>query len=217
MSRAGYPLPYFRLFVFAAGLVLTGGPAVCLAAASGSPSSSSASTASSSSEEYVLQPLDQIKIEVFQEPDLTRELKLSQEGSVTLPLIGTINLKGKNILQAETLIRVLYDRDFLVNPQINLSVLEYAKRSVDVLGAVASAGTIDIPPEQPLNLLGAVARAGGFTRLADRRKVKLSRNEDGKTVTYEINADAIIESRSDSEDAWLLKAGDVIFVPERLL
>lgn len=216
MSRAGYRLPYFRLFVFAAGLVLTGGPAVCLAAASGS-SSSPASATSSSSEEYVLQPLDQIKIEVFQEPDLTRELKLSQEGSVTLPLIGTINLKGKNILQAETLIRVLYDRDFLVNPQINLSVLEYAKRSVDVLGAVGEAGTIDIPPEQPLNLLGAVARAGGFTRLADRRKVKLSRNEDGKTVTYEINADAIIESRSDSEDAWLLKAGDVIFVPERLL
>lgn len=213
MLRAGFVLSHLRLFALAAGLVLTGGPAVCLAAAADRSSSSP----SSSGEEYVLQPLDQIKIEVFQEPDLTRELRLSQDGAVTLPLIGTVNLKGKSVLQAETLIRVLYDRDYLVNPQINLSVLEYAKRSVDVLGAVASAGTIDIPPEQPLNLLGAVARAGGFTRLADRRKVKLSRSEDGKTVTYEINADNIIESKSDSENAWILKAGDVIFVPERLL
>lgn len=213
MSRAGFLHTHLRLFVFTAGLVLTGGPAVCLTAAEGRPSASS----SASTEEYVLQPLDQIKIEVFQEPDLTRELRLSQDGAVTLPLIGTVNLRGKSVLEAETLIRVLYDRDYLVNPQINLSVLEYAKRSVDVLGAVASAGTIDIPPEQPLNLLGAVARAGGFTRLADRRKVKLTRSEDGKNVTYEINADNIIESKSDSENAWILRAGDVIFVPERLL
>ncbi len=214
MSRAGFLHTYLRLFVFTAGLVLMGGPAVCLTAAEGR---SSASSSAAASEEYVLQPLDQIKIEVFQEPDLTRELRLSQDGAVTLPLIGTVNLKGKSVLQAETLIRVLYDRDYLVNPQINLSVLEYAKRSVDVLGAVGQAGTIDIPPEQPLNLLGAVARAGGFTRLADRRKVKLSRSEDGKTVTYEINADNIIESKSDSENSWILRAGDVIFVPERLL
>jgi len=199
--------PWSRLILFMAGLTLAGGSAFDLRAAEPGPGIRS---------EYVLQALDLIKIEIFQEPDLTRELRLSREAAVTLPLIGTVSLKGKTVLEAETLLRLLYDRDYLVNPQINLSVIEYAKRTVDVLGAVASAGSIDIPPEQPLNLLGAVSRAGGFTRLADRRKVKLTRTgEDGKSTTFEINADAIIQSNS--AEQWLLQPGDVIFVPERLL
>lgn len=210
MTRAQFRTHVLRSIARAAGLALfLGGPAVCLVPAQ--------TPARAAAEEYILQPLDQIKVEVFQEPDLTRELRISQDGAITLPLIGTVNLRGKSIQQAEMLVRMLYDRDYLVNPQINILVIEYAKRSVDVLGAVGSAGTIDIPPEQPLNLLGAVARAGGFTRLADRRKVKLTRVEDGKTTTYEINADNIIESKADDQDAWLLRAGDVVFVPERLL
>lgn len=199
--------PWSRLILFMAGLTLAGGSAFDLRAAEPGPDTRS---------EYVLQPLDLIKVEIFQEPDLTRELRLSREAAVTLPLIGTVSLKGKTVLEAETLLRLLYDRDYLVNPQINLSVIEYAKRAVDVLGAVASAGSIDIPPEQPLNLLSAVSRAGGFTRLADRRKVKLTRTgEDGKSTTFEINADDIL--RSNTEEQWLLQPGDVIFVPERLL
>lgn len=200
----------FRLFLFMAGLILADGSAFDLGAAE------TPSPGAGTRPDYVLQPLDLIKIEIFQEPDLTRELRLTQEAAIALPLIGTINLKNKTVREAEALLRVLYDRDYLVNPQINLSVLQYAKRSVDVLGAVASAGTIDIPAEQQLNLLNAVARAGGFTRLADRRKVRLTRmGEEGKSTTFEINADDIL--RSNTEDQWLLQPGDVIYVPERLL
>jgi polysaccharide export outer membrane protein len=173
--------------------------------------------AARSQAEYTLQPLDLIKVEIFQEPDLGRQVRLSQESSVTLPLVDRVNLKGKTVLQAQEIIRDLYNRDYLVKPQVNVIVLEYSKHDVKVLGQVSKAGAVEIPADKPLKLLDAIALAGGFTRLADRKRVTLTRaNADGTTTTTEINADSILQSKTDS-DAWILREGDVINVPERLL
>lgn len=172
--------------------------------------------ADSAQAEYILQPMDLIKIEVFQEPDLERQVRVTQDGSITLPLINRVDVKGKTVQQALDTIRDLYNASYLVNPQINLTVMEYAKRDVKVLGQVAKAGAVDIPTDRPLKLLDAIALAGGFTRLADRKRVTLTRTDtDGKTTTTEINADNIIQSKDG--DSWVLQQGDVINVPERLL
>jgi polysaccharide export outer membrane protein len=105
-----------------------------------------------------------------------------------------------------------------VNPQINLLVLEYAKHDVKVLGQVDKAGPVDIPTDRPLKILDAIALAGGFTRLADRRHITLTRlGADGKTITSEINVDDILQSRNPEDSALILRQGDVIFVPERVL
>lgn len=166
--------------------------------------------------DYMLQPSDLLRVLVFQEPDLQREVRITQEGSVSLPLIGTIELQGKSVHQAEDIIRQLYDRDYLVNPQISITVLEYAQRTAQVLGAVNSPGAIVFPPEQKMGLLEAIARAGGFSRLAERRRVRLTRTlPDGKTDNYTINADDLVQGNS--SEPWLLVKGDVIYVPERLL
>lgn len=168
------------------------------------------------STDYVMQPSDLIRVMVFQEPDLMREVRITQEYTITLPLIGTIDLRSKTVRQAEEIIRSLYDKDYLVNPQINLTVLEYTQRTVKVLGAVNSPGAIVFPPEQKMGLLEAIARAGGFSRIAERRKVRLSRTlDDGKSENYIINTDEMIQGASAQQ--WLLTKGDVIFVPERIL
>lgn len=186
----------------------------CWAAASGLAAADP--PPSNASADYVLQPSDVIHMIVFQEPDLERQVPLSQESTVTLPLIGTIDLKGKTVREAQKMIRDLYDRDYLVDPQVTLTVLTYSTRSVNVLGSVEKAGAVELPPDHSLRLLEAIAQAGGFTRLADRKHVKLTRTDaDGKTTTYTINADEIIQSTSG--DLWPLKKGDVIYVPERLL
>ena len=168
------------------------------------------------STDYVMQPSDLIRVMVFQEPDLMREVRITQEYTITLPLIGTIDLRNKTVRQAEEIIRSLYDKDYLVNPQINLTVLEYTQRTVKVLGMVNQPGAIVFPPEQKMGLLEAIARAGGFSRIAERRKVRLSRTlEDGKSENYIINADEMIQGAS--AEQWLLTKGDVIFVPERII
>ncbi len=165
--------------------------------------------------DYTLQASDLIEVQVFQEDDLTRDIRLSQEYTVTLPLIGTINLKDKTVGPACDLIRDLYNREYLVNPQVTVIVKEYATRTVNVLGAVNTPGAVSFPPEQPMNLLDAIAKAGGFSRLADRSKVKLTRaRPDGTVDANVINADDIIQGRT--KETWPLQKDDVIDVPERL-
>lgn len=165
--------------------------------------------------DYILQPADVIRVIVFQEPDLQRDVRITQEGTVNLPLVGNVDLRAKSVHQAEELIQQLYDKDYLVNPQITVSVLQYTPRTVQVLGAVNQPGDVAFTPEQKMNLLEAVARAGGFSRLADRRKVRLTRtNAEGKSDNFLINADELIRGRATS--AWPLQKGDVLYIPERL-
>jgi polysaccharide biosynthesis/export protein len=166
--------------------------------------------------DYVLQPSDLIRVLIFQEPDLLREVRITQEYTITLPLIGTIDLRDRTVRQAEELIRGLYDKDYLVNPQVNLTVLEYTQRTVQVVGAVNQPGAVVFPPEQKMGLVEAIARAGGQSRIADLKRVRLTRtNADGKTENFTINVDDLMKGASGAQ--WLLLKGDVIFVPERLL
>lgn len=172
--------------------------------------------ADSAQPDYILQPSDLLKIQVFQEDDLQREARISQEYAITLPLIGRVNLRGKSLREAEVMIRDLYDKDYLVNPQVSIAVIEYSKKSVNVLGSVTNPGSVIFPPEQNMNLLDAISKAGGFTRLADRRKITLTRtSEEGKTEKFIINADDIIQGNS--KETWILLKDDVIFVSERVL
>lgn len=165
--------------------------------------------------DYIVQPSDLLRVQIFQEEDLAREVRISQEYRVVLPLIGSIEVKDKTVREVQEMVRELYDRNYLVNPQVNVFVLQYAERSVNVLGSVNTPGIVVFPQEQGMTLLDAISRVGGFSRLADRRKVKLTRTVDGKTSTYVINADDVIEGSSKS--VWVLIQDDVIFVPERIL
>jgi polysaccharide export outer membrane protein len=166
--------------------------------------------------DYVLQPLDLLRIVVFQEPDLERQVRISQENTINLPLIGSVDLSGKSARQAEEMIRARYDAEFLKNPQITITVLEYTPRTVQVLGAVNSPGAIAFTPEQQMTIMEALAKAGGQSRLADIRKVRLTRQmKDGKSEIFTINLDDLM--KGSSTEKWPLTKGDVIFVPERIL
>lgn len=166
---------------------------------------------------YVIQPTDVIRMQVFQEPDLTQEYRVPQNGKVQFPMIGTVDLQGKTIAEVEELVRELYNRDYLVNPQINILILEFSQRSVNVLGAVNAPGSVVFPPDEEMTLLDAISRAGGFSRIARRSAVTLTRiGPDGQPISYRVNADELIKGDSDSS-VWKLEKDDTIYVPERFL
>lgn len=167
----------------------------------------------SSTMDYMLRPSDILQIKVFQEEDLTREVSVSREYAISLPLIGSVDVRNRSVRQAEEMIRQLYDRDYLVNPQVSVIVLKYAERAVNVIGQVNAPQAVPFPAERGLTLLEAIARAGGFNRLADRSKVKITRTDDkGVSNTFTVNAEKLLESRS--ANLWSLQVDDVIFVPE---
>jgi protein involved in polysaccharide export with SLBB domain len=139
-----------------------------------------ANSAANSGGIYRLSPSDVIKMKVFQEEELTTEVRIGKDGTVTIPLIGVVTLGGKTVEEATTHVRELFGKDYLVNPQVTLSVAEYAKRRFTVLGQVQKPGTYDIPSEESVTILQAIAMAGGFTRLAVQGRVTVTRTLGGK-------------------------------------
>ncbi len=169
--------------------------------------------------DYILQPQDVIRVQVFQEEDLNKQtdgLSISQESTVTLPLIGTVSLKGKTVRQAEEMIRARFDKDFIVNPQVTLTVLKYSERTVNVVGSVTKQDRIQFPQERGLSIIDAISLAGGPTRLADLKHVRLTRkNANGDVDNMTIDVDAMM--KKGGTETVMLQPEDVIFVPERIL
>lgn len=163
---------------------------------------------------YVLQRNDLIRITVFGEDDLTTETRISKTGTISFPLLGSLALNGMTIDGATAEIRRLLDKDYIVNPQVRITLLEYAKQRVTLLGQVNHPGEMEIPVEGGLDLLGAVAMAGGFTRIADPGRVSVRRNIDGKDVILKVNAKAL--ERNGNVQPFLVKPGDTITVPESI-
>ena len=72
--------------------------------------------------------------------------------TVTLALIGKVKVAQMTVSEAQSLITDLYDRDFLVEPQVNVLVISFSPKFVRVLGHVGSPGMVDIPSIKRVNL-----------------------------------------------------------------
>ncbi len=164
------------------------------------------------SQDYVLQPADAVRVQIFQEPDLEREVSITQENTLNLPLIGSVDLRDKTVRQAENLIQELYSKDYLVNPQVTVTVLKYAEKTVQVIGAVNRPGAVLFPAEDNMTIVEAIGRAGGQARIANLKKVQLK--HAGANESTEVNVEDIM--RGEKPDIALQK-GDVVNVPERIL
>lgn len=184
--------------------------------------SSSSSTAADSGvgivvgSNYVLQPSDVIEIEVYQEEDLNKMVRIEGDGTVALALIGKVELAGLTVSEAKSLITDLYNRDYLVDPQISVLVRSFSPKVIRVLGSVNRPGVVELPPDRNLTLTEAIAEAGGISRLGNPRALKIKRvGEDGDSQQIDVNFSRIVTD-PDIEDV-VLKEGDTIWVPERVI
>ncbi|MEY2565409.1 MAG: polysaccharide biosynthesis/export protein [Verrucomicrobiota bacterium] len=145
---------------------------------SSSSSSSSSAAAVSAPSGYVLSANDSISVEVFGEDDLKTAARLNAEGNVSLPLIGSVRLGGLTLTQATARVTELYAKDYLVHPKVNVTLLGYAKRRFIVLGQVNHPGNFEMPETSPggIDLLEAIAMAGGYTRIAAPERISVRRN-----------------------------------------
>lgn len=165
------------------------------------------------SAKYRLQPTDLLKFVVYQEPELEREVRVEGDGTVVLPLIGKVRIGGMPLNEAQEHIQYLYNKDYLVNPQVNLLILEYSPRRVQVLGQVNRPGFVIIPPEEQLTLTQAISGANGFHLRANDKSVQIRRqNADGRTEVIEINVKEILRNPKATDP--IVRDGDTIFVPE---
>ena len=165
---------------------------------------------------YRLRPGDVLEISIFQEPDLRTQARIQADGSVTLPLIESVPAARQTLPELRSRLADLYDKDFLVRPQISLQIISYAPRSVQVIGQVNHPGAVALPPESSMRLLEAIGFAGGFTRRADAARVTIRRTRSDGTQELIEKDVAELLSRPDTHDLELLD-GDTILVGERWL
>jgi len=149
-------------------------------AASTTPAAAAASpVADGGVDGYLLGQGDRIGIQVFDEPDLTLEARVSASGSINYSYLGDLRVAGKTAQQIEREITTLLRDGYLVNPSVNVTVVEY--RPFFINGEVRSPGSY---PYQPgLTLDKAIALAGGLTDRASTRKmyvIKAESSEDGQ-------------------------------------
>jgi polysaccharide export outer membrane protein len=154
---------------------------------------------------------DTVRMTVFQNPDLTTETRISDRGAVVFPLIGEIEIAGQTPAEAGMRIaEQLKKRQFIVNPQVSVSLIQVRSRQVSVLGEVAKPGRYALD-DTASKLTDILALAGGINASGDDTViVTLARN--GKISRREINVPAMYRSGDMSSDIALAN-GDAIYVP----
>lgn len=162
--------------------------------------------------DYQLAAGDSIRVLVFQNADLTLETRVSENGSITFPLIGKVQIGGLSIAEAEQKIAAaLQDGGFVKGPQVNIVVLQIVGNQIAVLGQVAKPGsypllTFNMRVSQMLAAAGGIASTGGSL-------VVLSGTRNGQSFRKQIDLDMVYQDGKTEEDV-ILQAGDSLFVPK---
>jgi polysaccharide export outer membrane protein len=147
---------------------------------------------------YKLGADDVISVSVFDEPDLSlKEARISSSGTIAMPLIGQVNVKGLSISETEKLLHDAFLGDYLKKPDITVTIVEY--RQFYVNGEVDKPGGYSY--REGMTVQRAITLAGGFTERASRSNIKLIR---------ENNEMAIIDANLNTP----VQPGDVITVEE---
>ena len=163
---------------------------------------------------YTLTQNDVVVIRVFREPSLDSQCRIGRDGSVNFPLLGLVTIAGKTANEAAAHIATLLDKDYIIKPQVSLSVVAYSRQAFNVLGQVGKPGGYTMPEEQSLDLLSAIAMAGGFTRLSNQSKVTIRRQVDGREETFTVDAAAM--AKDSRAKTVMIMPNDTITVPERI-
>lgn len=148
--------------------------------------------------DYQLATDDVISVSVFNEPELTvNNAKISQTGTISVPLLGQVNISGKTITEVEELLTQLFQADYLKQPRVSVSMEEFRPFYIN--------GEVDKPGSYPyrigMTVQMAITIAGGFTERASKSSLLLlPENSLNEPTRVTLNAE--------------IQPGDVITVEE---
>jgi polysaccharide biosynthesis/export protein len=170
------------------------------------PSNTQVATADA---EYKIGPQDVLRIDVWKEPELSRDTPVRPDGKISLPLLNDVQAAGLTAMQLASVINIGL-RKYITNPQVTVSVTQINSRRVYVTGEVTRPGTFPLLPG--MTVLQALTTSGGFTPFARVKSIYVLRTENGKQVKHPFNYKQAVNGKRPEENI-LLEPGDVIVVP----
>ncbi len=157
----------------------------------------------------VIGRMDSVEVRVFREEELTTRGQLSSDGTISMPLIGSIRIEGLTTDQAAAAISRRLKDGYLVSPEVSVSIESRIRRTVTILGQAQRPGVFEIPAHRKLTLVEAIGMAGGTTRIANDKKVTLKRGGQ----VFSVNLRDITNGNGDDIS---LRDGDTVTIPESL-
>ena len=160
--------------------------------------------------EPVLGVGDVVRITVYQNPDLSVEARVSENGQINFPLIGSVTIGGLSIAQAQALIeKRLRDGGFVLRPQVTIQTTQIKSSQVSILGQVAK------PGRYPIEIVGSkvsemIAAAGGVVP-GGADVVTLVGNRDGKPVKMDIDLPLVLQQGRADLDV-VVENGDIVYI-----
>lgn len=157
-----------------------------------------------SSATYKIGAFDVVEVTVFQVPELSKTMQVSEAGTINYPLIGEVPVAGKSAREVERTLTSNLGAKYLKDPQVSVFVREYNSQRVTIEGAVARPGIY--PIQGSLTLLQVMALAGGLDPVAEDTLV-IFRTKDGRRSAARFNVSQV--QGGTIEDP-RLEAGDMI-------
>jgi polysaccharide biosynthesis/export protein len=162
--------------------------------------------------DYAIGPDDSLRITVYGYDDIKTETRVSADGRITFPLVGEVKVAGKSTFEVEhELASLLIKGGFILDPQVNVMVLDYKSQQVSVLGQGGKPGRYAL--ESASTLVDLIAIAGGITEIGSDKALIARRNKTGEITKQEVDLRHMLES---PEKAQLvaMQQGDIIYVPK---
>jgi polysaccharide biosynthesis/export protein len=172
------------------------------------PQSASASAFGADTIDYRISQQDILQISVFQVNDLNSAVQVSQDGNITLPLVGKIQIAGRTTSEAEQIIAGKLKQKYLQSPQVSVSVKGYGKR-ITVSGAVGGARVL--ADDGNTTLSQAIANAGGVADIGNAQRVHVAQSKDQHVQDNIYDLDDIQAGKVSDP---LLHGGDIVVVEQ---
>ncbi len=164
---------------------------------------------STATKDYIIGPGDVLNILVWNNVDLTKMVTVLPDGKISYPLIGGILAGGKTLAVLETELEEKI-RVFVPNPELTVMMQQTTSMIIYIIGKVNTPGPLSL--NSNINVLQAIAMAGGFNTFAKRNKIKIFREANGKTDIFNFEYDDVIDGEN-LEQNIRLERGDVVVVP----
>jgi len=176
-----------------------------------SPSSQAAPAhTSGAGDSYVIGSGDQLAINVWKEPEITRVVPVRSDGRISLPLVGEVQASGRSPKQLEEAITAKL-KDFVADPDVTVIVQEAKSQKFNVLGMVMKPGSY--PLTNQTTVLDAIATAGGFRDFAKRKDIYvLRRAPDGAQTRLPFNYKEVVKGKNSTQNV-ALQANDTVVIP----
>ena len=165
--------------------------------------------------DYFITPGDIISITVFPAEEFSREVTVQPDGTVEVPLLGSIKVEGKKALELQNILIAKFSK-YVSNPSITVSIKKFSSNRVAIIGEVNNAGYHSF--NSGMRILDLVAQARGFKDYAKLKKVRIFRNvkgPEGKVKNQVIHIDMAKVMNGDMSYNKPLLSGDIVHVPKK--